>query len=687
VAANVAYSGAGVGYAANSGSPNPTFATNGPAGLTLGAANNTQPGVNPFFGAVDEFAFYNYKLTPSQILAHYQNGTNANRATPYASLIQSHAPVEYLRLDEAGAGPTVTINLGDLRAGGHGTNSPTVRHVSRDALAGRTDRGAYAGHIRGGGLSYVSVPWRAELNPGPEVPFTIEGWYRPTNDRQTPTASPVCNRLAFGIPNRTGWLLYQRAPNDSYLGTPQGGLPWGVGWHLRTFTGTGGGQGGDVFTGVPYTMGEWQYVVFTWEPQTDLGIAGNGHPVWSGIITAYVDGVPVTTNGSVIYSSNHEVTDDLRPPSDFTVGAYNLASGVGIGPGDEFEGDIDEVAFYDYLLTPEQILSHYMTGTNAHPATNYETLVLNAGYQGAASPQRSGPKLYYRFSEPPAFPAINSGTLLAGANGSLLLAATNAGPTTAGFEPANTAVTLDGTSGWVALDNPAALNLTNQITMEAWIKPDAIQGSIARIISHGPPTPTIYDLNIYSLVLTGSLLESNEVFLAILDGGVTYAVGSFDGEANYGVSYPVPAGDLGGGQWIHLAGTYDGNWWRLFRNGIELASYYDPVGAVSVTYGDWAIGATGNGWGDGFSGGVDEVAIYNRALSSATIATHYYVAQSGGVLLTITHSGNSVTVHWPVGTLQRADSLTGVWTDVPGAVAPSYTTTATRAQKFYRVKL
>ncbi|HLP76814.1 MAG TPA: LamG domain-containing protein, partial [Candidatus Paceibacterota bacterium] len=153
-----------------------------------------------------------------------------------------------------------------------------------------------------------------------------------------------------------------------------------------------------------------------------------------------------------------------------------------------------------------------------------------------------------------------------------------------------------------------------------------------------------------------------------------------------GASYPVPEGDLGGGQWIHLAGTYDGGSWRLFRNGIEVTNAADGVGALPATYGDWAIGATGMGWTNGFAGAVDEVAIYNTALTPAMIATHYYVAQSGAVSLSITRSGGSVTIQWPVGTLQQADTLTGVWTNVSGAVPPSYTAT-TGTQKFYRVKL
>jgi hypothetical protein len=81
----------------------------------------------------------------------------------------------------------------------------------------------------------------------------------------------------------------------------------------------------------------------------------------------------------------------------------------------------------------------------------------------------------------------------------------------------------------------------------------------------------------------------------------------------------VTAGDLGGANgWIYLAGTCDGSHWNLYRNGVRIATTASAAGAVPVTEGEWAIGATGMGWGDFYTGLVDEVAIYGTALSAAT---------------------------------------------------------------------
>jgi len=376
--------------------------------------------------------------------------------------------------------------------------------------------------------------------------------------------------------------------------------------------------------------------------------------------------------------------DDALPPADFAIGSYNAASNF----GEELEGDIAEVALYNnYVLTPDQILDHYQNATNAHPATNYETLVLTAGFTG---PERAGlPQTYLRLNDPARYPAANSGALAYVADGNLVLTTnTSAGPqspTYAGFEASNTALSLDGLKQWASLNNPSGLNISGQITLEAWVKPGPTQGDPARIISHGPPVPTSFDSTL--LTVGGSMLSSNEVFLRIDGSGANYVVGSYDGTNTYSASYAVPSGDLGGGNWIHLVGTYDGANWKLFRNGTQVASAAAAVGALPVNGGGWAVGSTGSGFPGEFTGGIDEVAIYNTALTPTKIAAHYLIGKVGAAVLTITKSGNNLSVAWPLGTtLQEASSLSSSFTDVPGSPVSPLPITAS-GTKFYRFRL
>jgi hypothetical protein len=680
LANTMTYTGTDPGYAPCTGDHPPAEATSGQPNLSIGCYNNANTGLNPYFGAVDEFAWYSNKLSAAQILAHYQNGTNANRGTNYDILIKSANPVVYLRLNEIAPGSDVAINLGDVRSNGISTNTAEVRHPSTSPLVGRTDAGAISFHRRNGS-STTALPYLPENNPNAGIPFTFETWLRPMKDEQSVGQSPVNNRWVgvTGGTGRTGWVIFQRNPRTGYPGTE------GHGWNFRMYSGVGGG-GQDVVTDVDYTVGKWQHLVVTWEPQFENGdVGGNGNDQWSGILTAYVDGVAVASNTAALYAANRAVTESGDPAADLAVGSYNAASGLGSNP---FEGDVAELAFYSgYVLTPDQILAHYQAASNANYGTNYETLVFTAGFTG---PERSGlPKTYLRFNDPAAFSAANSGTLGSVANGNLVLTSNSVAgpqrPTYPGFDSSNAAAPFDGLKQWASFNNPAALNLSGQISLEAWVKPGASQPATARIISHGPQTLTDYP----GQGFPGSVTNTTEVFLRIEGSGASYAVGSAsydDGTTTtttHEATIAVPGGDLGSTTWIHLVGTYDGANWKLYRNGVLAATQSSAVGALPVDLGDWALASSGNGWADPFAGSLDEVAVYDYALSSSQVLAHY---KAGTVTpkLSINRSGTNVILSWPYGQLYQADNLTGPWTAVPGNPSSPLTNSPSGTKKFYR---
>lgn len=159
-------------------------------------------------------------------------------------------------------------------------------------------------------------------------------------------------------------------------------------------------------------------------------------------------------------------------------------------------------------------------------------------------------------------------------------------------------INFDGVDDYISLGNPDQLNITGQITLSAWIRPDRQTTSIENIFSH-----------------THSVNPRRAVFLRTWNGN--YQFGSWDG-SDHLAAFRMPISDIGTGTWVHLAGVYDGEAFILYRNGVEVARENDPNGALSVDQ-DWTIGAFGQGNKQFFKGGIDEVHIEGRGLSPDAI--------------------------------------------------------------------
>jgi hypothetical protein len=71
--------------------------------------------------------------------------------------------------------------------------------------------------------------------------------------------------------------------------------------------------------------------------------------------------------------------------------------------------------------------------------------------------------------------------------------------------------------------------------------------------------------------------------------------------------------------WVHLAATYDGANLRLFMNGTQVGTRA-LTGSIRASTGVLRIGGN-NIWSEWFAGLIDEVRIYNRALTAAEIQT------------------------------------------------------------------
>ena len=84
------------------------------------------------------------------------------------------------------------------------------------------------------------------------------------------------------------------------------------------------------------------------------------------------------------------------------------------------------------------------------------------------------------------------------------------------------------------------------------------------------------------------------------------------------------------GSWTHVAVTYDNGLITTYANGIQVHQYQGsgPIGDVDPTQNDFRIGNRQQ-FPVPFGGIVDELKIYNRALSSSEVAAIYAAGSSG----------------------------------------------------------
>lgn len=154
------------------------------------------------------------------------------------------------------------------------------------------------------------------------------------------------------------------------------------------------------------------------------------------------------------------------------------------------------------------------------------------------------------------------------------------------------AFSLDGVNDYVTVANHSSLNGFSSATIDAWIRLNATSGRQA-IVSKTP---------------------AGEYYLLINNGKLSFE--------NNNVSSDVFTGTtmLSAAVWYHVAVTYDGSNTRLYVNGVEdgiQAGIWAAANSQSLSIGQRGDNA------DFFNGLIDEVEIFDRALSAAEIQSLY----------------------------------------------------------------
>ena len=163
------------------------------------------------------------------------------------------------------------------------------------------------------------------------------------------------------------------------------------------------------------------------------------------------------------------------------------------------------------------------------------------------------------------------------------------------------ALSFDGVDDRVNVPNHTSLNITNAITIEAWVN------TTLTLVDFNP---TIVAKGVHAYLFTiGAYTQATPRVTGFLfiNGVWRFLRGN------------TPIND---GNWHHVVMTYNGSHLSVYRNGILDATPLAVSGSINIDLRPLNIGhyAGTNGH---FRGSIDEVRIYNRALSAAEVMANF----------------------------------------------------------------
>lgn len=345
------------------------------------------------------------------------------------------------------------------------------------------------------------------------------------------------------------------------------------GWNLRGYNGVDANAAINITGGPTPVAGTWYHIAATFD---------------GSIARVFVNGVETAVSGSIgNYAANTDGVLSIGTRSDVAF-PYN--------------GDVDEVAYYPAALSAATIASHYQTGTSPSPSKSYATLI-----------GESSPAVYLPLNEQPyvALLAQNTGSRGSAANGSYNPNATIGDgplpPAQAGLDAGNKAPSFDGLTGSINCGTNASLGGATDFTILAWVKTTA--------------------------TARGTIIQQRDVDTAV---------------AGYNGEYKISANDDGTVQFMLYKDGYqfdfastgvvnDGNWHQVaaIRKGLEGQIYIDGTLSGSATGTELKelvqgirtfIGRDMRDFIDPFNGSIDEVAVFDKALTAGTITSLYATA-------------------------------------------------------------
>lgn len=158
-------------------------------------------------------------------------------------------------------------------------------------------------------------------------------------------------------------------------------------------------------------------------------------------------------------------------------------------------------------------------------------------------------------------------------------------------------------NSFVSVPASPALEPQQTLSVEIWVRSSTIPPTFSHLISKGA---------------AGCSYASWTLFLH--PQGLSFEVVQ---APNSGADSPFAGPALWDGKWHHIAGTYDGSFARLYVDGTEVGTGTPWVGTIGYglsTNNNLTIGAYNGSCSLPFPGYIDEVTIWDRALTAEEVA-------------------------------------------------------------------
>jgi hypothetical protein len=292
--------------------------------------------------------------------------------------------------------------------------------------------------------------------------------------------------------------------------------------------------------------------------------------LWYAIATVY-DGSTLSLylDGSPVASTFVGLFPPFANSIPLTIGGTSV--------GQVFGGAIDDVRIYNAGLTADQIAAQYQADLPPVP-TAAESLVAYYPLNGNGR-DKSGNHI----------------------DGSVI------GTTRIRdrFGIPNKALAFNGGSDRIVCGNAPQFNFQDAFTISAWVKPNGDKENTYIVAKYdfdfavGFGSPHSYGLGV---------------------AGIPFPYSFVGGDSGYSdlIGWSAP---MNAGQWYALATVYDGQNLKLYVDGNLIGQ--NSVGAFPPFVNSVPLTIGGTSVGQGFSGGIDDVRIYNKGLSVEEIQAQY----------------------------------------------------------------